>query len=394
VSRLVISLDALKHNLSVVGSWMDQHAASWIVVTKALCGHTATLEALKMMGVQAVGDSRLDNLKTVGEVMSGADAWYLRGPSTSAVEDVVGYANVSLNSEIETIENLNAAAQAQEKLHGVVIMVELGDLREGILPGGLVRFYEQVFKLSNINVLGIGANLGCLAGAVPTVDQLMQLVLYRELLELKFQQRLPLISAGTTAVLPLLLEGQVPDAVNHFRVGEALFLGTDLINGGTLPYLRDDVVTLEAEISEIKEKGLAPMVETAPVSRLGENDDEDSTPGQRGYRALVNVGHLDTDVDGLTPVEPGYRIAGASSDITVVNLGEDPDGLSVGDSIRFKANYSGLLRLMSGKYTEKVVDPPLAEFALRQAETAPAVRQLPEAVGADRQTTAQSTLGS
>ncbi len=385
MSRVVINLDALKHNLSVVGSWMDQHEGKWIVVTKALCGHEESLEALRMMGVEAVGDSRLDNLKTVAGIMPGADTWYLRGPSTSAVEDVVTYTSVSLNSEIDTIGNLNAAAGARDKVHGIVIMVELGDLREGILPGGLVKFYEEVFNLSHIDVLGIGANLGCLAGAVPTVDQLMQLVLYRELLELKFQQRLPYISAGTTAVIPLLLDGQLPDAVNHFRIGEALFLGTDLINGGTLPYLRDDVVTLEAEISEIKEKGLVPMVETAAVSRFGENNGPDSAPGQRGYRALVNIGHLDTDVDGLMPVEPGHHIAGASSDITVVNLGEDPGGLSVGDTIRFKANYSGLLRLMSGKYIEKVVDPPLSEFAKRQPEAAPAVRRRQENVEAGRQ---------
>ena len=77
-------------------------------------------------------------------------------------------------------------------------MIELGDLREGILPGSLINFYKHVFHLSNIEVKGIGANLGCMAGAVPTVDQFMQLVLYKELLELKFEHPLHWISAGSS----------------------------------------------------------------------------------------------------------------------------------------------------------------------------------------------------
>jgi len=388
MSQVVINLNALKHNLSVVGNWMDTRGSKWIAVIKALCGHEETLKALQLMGVREVGDSRLENLRTVAEVIPGTETWYLRGPSLAAVEDVATYASVSLNSEIHTIKKLNNAARTLEKTHGIIIMVELGDLREGILPGSLVKFYQEVFNLPNIDVLGIGANLGCLAGAVPTVDQMMQLVLYRELLELKFQHTLPLISAGSTAVLPLCLNGKIPREINHFRVGEALFLGTDLINGGTLPYFRNDVVTLEAEISEIKEKGLVPLVETASIPRFDYDQDEDLSPGQRGYRALVNVGYLDTDVAGLTPVDDGHHIAGASSDITVVNLGDEPNGLKVGDTIKFSLNYSALLRLMSGRYIDKVVDPPLDEFAKRQSEMAPAVKQAHEEVGVDRRASA------
>lgn len=371
MSRVVIDLDALRHNISVIGNWMESRNASWIAVIKALCGHQETLRAMRIFGIEAVGDSRLENLRAARTVFSDCESWYLRGPAPSTVEEVVASSNVSLNSEMEIIEQISDAAGQAGRRHGVVIMIELGDLREGILPGSLVKFYEGVFRLPNIEVLGIGANLGCLAGAVPTVDQLMQLVLYRELLELKFERRLPLISAGTTAVLPLLLNGQLPEAVNHFRIGEALFLGTDLINGGTLRYLRDDVVTLEAEISEIKEKGLTPLAETAAMSRFSNNGDgEDATPGQRGYRALIGVGYLDTDIDGIRPLDADHRIAGASSDVTVVNLGEDTRGLAVGDTLRFHVNYSAMLRLMSGKYVPKVVTPPLDELAARQAETA------------------------
>lgn len=376
MSRVLVDLDALRHNLSVVGSWMQSHGATWIAVTKALCGHREILKAMKLMGVRAVGDSRLENLTAVSEIFADREAWYLRGPAPNCIEDVVTYASVSLNTEIETIEAISQTAQAMNRQHGIVIMIELGDLREGILPGHLMRFYEEVFTLPNVRVLGVGANLGCLAGAVPNIDQLMQLILYRELLELKFERQLPIISAGTTAVLPLLLSGDLPRAINHFRIGEALFLGTDLIHGGTLKYLRNDVVTLESEISEIKQKGLTPLAETAAVSRFDDSaGPEETTPGKRGYRAVVNVGYLDTDIAGLTPVNPDFHIAGGSSDVTVVNLGEDPQGLSVGDPIQFRVNYSALLRLMSGKYVEKRLSPPLAELELRLVEAPTTVAQ-------------------
>ncbi|MEA1981370.1 MAG: alanine racemase, partial [candidate division Zixibacteria bacterium] len=249
------------------------------------------------------------------------------------------------------------------KKHSIIIMIELGDLREGILPGSLIKFYETVFELSNIEVIGIGANLGCLAGAVPNIDQFTQLALYHELLELKFKRKLQLISAGSSAVLPLLLEGSLPKAINHFRIGEAIFLGTDLVNGGTLPGLKDDAVILEAEIAEIKEKGLVPLAETISIAPFeSEQVGEDLSPGQRGYRALVSVGQLDTEITGLTPINSGYNIAGASSDVAVVNIGDEQGGLKVGDTIKFRLNYAALLRLMSGKYIEKVVSPSLDEL--------------------------------
>jgi len=363
VNRVTIDLHRLKQNLATVKEWMDEHQASWTVVTKVLCGHTDSLRALQLLGVRSMGDSRLDNLRAIDKIVPDSEFWYLRVSDMSSAKEVAHFSDVSLNSEIDVIHRLNEESRRLGKTHRIIIMIELGDLREGILPGSLVRFYEQVFDLSNIEVLGIGANLGCLAGAVPNVDQFMQLILYRELLELKFERKLQMISGGASAVLPLLLEGSLPKAINHFRIGEAIFLGTDLVNGGTLPGLRDDVVLLEAEIAEIKEKGLVPLAETTAMTPFeATSSEEDLSPGQRGYRALISVGQLDTDIAGLTPVNPEHRIAGASSDITVVNLGSDAGGLKVGDSIKFRVNYSAMLRLMAGKYIVKNVIPPLDEF--------------------------------
>jgi predicted amino acid racemase len=356
VNRVVINLEALEHNLRTIDRWLTAHPASWIVVSKVLCGNPEVLQALHALGVRSFGDSRLLNLQAIRQIAPQSSTWYLRPPHLSATRALVETAGTSLNSELRTIQELDREARSYGVMHDVVIMVELGDLREGVQPGALTRFYESVLELRNIRVVGLGASLGCLAGAIPSVEQLNQLEMYRELLELKFKRRIPKVSVGSSVLLPLLRKGVLPKAINHFRIGESLFLGTDLLAGGVLDGLRDDVVTAEGEISEIKEKSLVPPSTTScmtPFASVGK--DEGVTPGRRGYRALVTIGQLDTDVGGLVPVDPAHRIAGASSDITVVNLGEDAKGLEVGHSIRFRVSYAGLLRLMNDKYVPKHV---------------------------------------
>jgi len=364
MNRVVINTEALRHNLDIIRGWVEgQHGAKLTVVTKVLCGHVEAIRAFHNLGVRSMADSRLQNLRAIREGFDDVETWYLLPPSPSVVSNVVTLANVSLNTELSIIRALNQEAGKQDTVHGVVIMIELGDLREGILPGTLVKIYEEIFNLPNIRILGIGANLGCLSGAVPNVDQFMQLVLYRELLELKFDRKLPLISAGASAVLPLLVGGVLPRQINHFRIGESILLGTDLVNGGKMEGLRDDAVLMEAEIIEIKEKALVPLGETGSTTPFTPIEEaEQPSPGQRGYRALVALGQLDTEVGALMPVHPDHTIAGASSDITVVNLGEQPHGLGIGDTIRFKMKYSALVRAMNSKYSQIALPPPLEEI--------------------------------
>jgi len=368
VNHLTINLEALLHNYLAIEALMRKHGSRWTMVTKVLCGNRPVLQTLAAMGMRAAGDSRLTNLKAVKKIAAETECWYLRVPGPSVIDQVAQLSDVSLNSEIKTISALNESAGRMGRKHRVIIMIELGDLREGILPGSLINFCQSVFNLPHIEVLGIGANLGCLAGVAPNIDQFMQLILYRELLELKFERRLPLVSAGSSSSLPLLLEGSVPKGINHFRIGEALFLGTDLIHGGTLAGFRNDVFLLNTEIAELKEKSLQPPTDATSIAPFAAPQGNDTQPGQRGWRALVGVGQLDTDITGLTPLNPDYEIAGASSDITVVNLGDHDDGLKVGDSIQFRLNYAALLRLMNCRYITKQVTPSVDEFLERMKE--------------------------
>jgi predicted amino acid racemase len=362
MNSLTLDLHALRHNIRKVDQWVTSHDASWTLVTKVLCGHGESLAALQALGVSSMADSRLGNLEAIAALPDPAETWYLRLPHLPAIADIVRLADVSLNSEAEVIEAISAEARRQDRLHRVIIMVEMGDLREGVHPGSLAGFYERIFELPHIEVLGIGSNLGCLSGAVPTLDQFNQLALYHELLELKFGRKLPMISGGTSAVLSLLRDGRVPAAINHYRIGESVFLGTDLVGGDWLAGLRHDAVTLEVEVVEVREKSLTPQGETTDMMPFESFGSADHDPGERGYRAVVTVGQLDTDVQGLTPLDDRYELVGASSDLSVVNVGENPEGLTVGDTIRFRPSYGAMVRLMLSKYIDKRLMPSLNEF--------------------------------
>jgi len=333
------------------------HNGMLTVVVKALCGNFEVVKSLVDGGMHSIADSRLENLKAITEAGIKAERWYLKPPHPDELEEVIKYSDVSLNTELNTVIQINRAAEKAGLKHGILLMIELGDLREGILPGTLVEMYNNVFSLGNIEIVGIGTNLGCLSGTVPGVDQLMQLILYRELLELKFEKKIKIVSAGSSASLPFLIQGAIPKQVNHFRVGESILLGSDLIQGGTLAGLKDDGFILEAGVVEVKEKSLTPVGEIhedlQPFNSQG--DQKQYAPGERGFRAVVTVGELDTDIAGLTPVNSEYEVAGASSDLAVVNIGSDDSSISVGDYIRFRMSYSALIRLMNNKYTEKLI---------------------------------------
>lgn len=361
MNRVTINLEALQHNFEVIDGWMKDHESTWTLVTKVLCGHADTIKGLELLGVRSMADSRLTNLKVVRKTVPDVETWYLRVPHLPAIPDIVSLADVSLNTELETIYAINKEAGKQGRQHKIIVMIELGDLREGILPGSLVAFFQSIFDLPNIEVWGIGANLGCLSGTVPNVDQLTQLMMYRELLELKFKKKLPMISAGASSLLPLLRKGNVPREINNFRIGESLYLGTDLVNGGTLKGLRDDAVTLEADIAEIKEKSLVPLGETTSMSPFETFTLEDTQPGERGLRAVITMGQLDTEIGGLTPLNSNHQLVGASSDLSVVSVAES-ENLKVGDTICFRPSYGALVRLMIGKYVTQHVTPSLEAY--------------------------------
>lgn len=359
MSRVIINPETIQKNFRKLDKLFTGNGISWTAVTKVLCGHKSTLKLLIDLGLRSFADSRLENLKIIRRICPQAELIYIRPAKPLSAANVVRHADISLNTEIKTIQALSKAAVEQGKNHGVIIMIELGELREGVMPERLLEFYRKVFELKGVTILGVGTNLACMHGVLPTYDKLMQLALYKRIIELQFSTKLRWCSGGTSITIPNILERQLPKEINHFRVGESLFLGTDLVNGGYIKGLKPDAFILKAEIVELKEKPLAPvglMAENA----FGEKSSYDENGewghgGKRSQRAILNVGRLEVPHEHLTPFDEGVEIIGGASDLLVADISASENKYKLGDVVRFRLAYPALLSLMHSRYIEKVI---------------------------------------
>src|SRR6056297_110611 len=345
----------LQHNFDYLDKLFKQNKIKWGITTKLFCGNRAYLNEVINLGVGEVHDSRVSNLKVIKEIDPDTLTIYIKPPPKDIVRDVVKYADISLNTELATLHDLSEEAERQNKVHKVIIMIEMGDLREGVMRDDLINFYEKVFRLPGIEVVGLGTNLNCLHGVMPDGDKLIQLSLYKQIIELRFKKEILLVSGGTTVTIPLLLRNQLPEGVNHFRVGEALFFGKNLFTDGVIEGMSDQVMELYSQIIELSEKPVVPTGDLGvnPQGKAVQIEEDDY--GKTSYRAIIDIGVLDIQPNYLVPVDENIKITDASSDMLVLDVGSNPNKYKVGDMIRFKLKYMGALGLMSSDYIEKRV---------------------------------------
>lgn len=355
MSYITLNTEKLAQNYDFLDHLFDRHEIEWAVVAKLLCGNETFLKSLLSVVNTDVCDSRLSNLKKIKELSPETKTVYIKPPAKRLAASIVKYADVSFNSELETIKALSEEAFRQNKLHRIVIMIEMGELREGIMADSLPDFYEEVLKFPNIEVSGIGTNLKCLNGILPDRDKLSRLVSYRRNTEERFQRKIPYISAGSSVTIPLISKGSVPEGINHFRVGESLFFGTDVFNDTFIKGMHKDVFTLTAEVIEMIEK---PMVPTGKVGKnlTGESPEHNEKDrGKTSVRAIVDIGVLDIDVKQVYPLREGIEVLGASSDMMILNITDDAMDLKVGDELNFGVSYLAVLRAMNSDYVDKKV---------------------------------------
>ncbi len=352
---LTLDREKLRTNYQVLARLFEERGVDWGVVSKMLCGNKLFLQELIALGITEVHDSRISNLAMVKRIKRDVQTVYIKPVSKKNVGKMVEFADVSLNSELETIRMISAEAVLQGKNHKIIIMVETGDLREGVMGEQLIDFYEEVFQLPAIEVIGLGTNLNCLNGVMPSTDKLIQLSLYKQIIELKFGRGIPWLSAGTSVTIPLMLSHQLPPGINHFRIGETLYFGVDLVKEEVIEGMHGDVLELHAEIIELQEKPMLPtgVLGSNPRGEIAQIDE--SLYGKTSFRAILDVGLLDVSPEYLFPKDPDIEILGASSDMLIVNLGTDQKGLKVGETLTFTLKYMGALGLLNSDYVEKAV---------------------------------------
>lgn len=362
MAELVINTKKIQNNIKTLSKYFKAHNIEWSLVTKVFSGDKEFLKRILtddvIENINSIGDSRLTSLKNLKEVNPNMRTIYIKPPAKVYVDEVVKYADISLNSSYNTIKALNEAAKNNDLVHHIIIMVELGELREGVKKSELIQFYEKVFELSNINVIGIGSNLGCMYGVKPTYDKLLQLSLYEELISTKFNRDLKFVSGGTSITLPLVENKTIPKDINHFRVGEAAFFGISPLDNDQFKDLSTDTFEFKANIIELEEKLIVPdgVLSDANVGHTAVFNIEDKS--ETSIKAILDFGLLDVEKDDLESLDGDLKFVGITSDMLVLDIGnnktkEGKKKYSIGDKIKFKPNYMAVARLLNSKFIEK-----------------------------------------
>lgn len=338
----IITTSCQKHNIRVCG------------IVKGANADPKVANALIRGGCQEIGDARLHHLRDLKEQGIHVPLLLTRIPMLSEIDDLVAHADISLNSELSVIKAIDLAARNQNRHHKVIIMCDLGDLREGFFYSAEVLEAALYIEnhMTHVELLGIGTNLGCYGSVEPSVDNLNQLVTIAERIEEEIGRKLKVISGGATSSLPLVFNGTIPERINHLRIGEGILLAKDLEAywGLDLSHMHQDTFLLKTQLIEVKTKP------THPIGRLfvdafGQRPQyEDRGIRKRG---IVAVGKQDFVYhDKLIPTDPKIRIVGSSSDHLIIDL-EDTTTYQVGDIVSFTMFYGPMLYLTGSQSVYK-----------------------------------------
>lgn len=345
--RVELNLQYLKENVAAV---VEKCAPFGIEIAGVIKGATGIPQVAKMYeegGAKIIASSRLEQIEDATEFGITLPKLLLRVPMMSELDEVIRICDISLNSEPEVLKALNEAAAKQDKVHKVILMADLGDLREGFWDKDeMVDVAVMVEnELANLELAGVGTNLGCYGSIEATADKLDELVAIAERIEAKIGRELEYISGGATTSLPRIFNNDMPKRINLLRVGEGIILARDLdvFYGYDLSWLHQDTWTLKAEVIEVKDKPSHPVGKIS-IDAFGH------TPEyiDRGIRkrALLGIGKVDYgSIDEIFPKEKGIEVIGASSDHTILDI-EDYEGeLKPGDIVSFGINYASIVYL-------------------------------------------------
>ncbi len=344
--RIEIDLGKIAHNISRLMEIYGSGGIRISAVTKVVCGNPAIAEVLVQAGIGILADSRIANIRRMRDAGIEAQFLLLRTPFLSQAEAVVDYADLSLNSDLSVIKELSRFARIRHIKHKIILMVELGDLREGLMPSAVHSAVECALDLGGIELTGIGANLACFGGIKPDSENMGRLSHIATGIEETFGLSLPVVSGGNSANYQWFMSTQDAGMINDLRLGESIYLGRETLHRNPIPGLFTDAFTLFAEVIESTIKPSLPYGEVCQDASGKVPEFQDLG---RIRRAILGIGAQDVLVSGLTP-RAGIDILGAGSDHIIMNTGDM--AYIAGDEVAFDLNYGALLSAMTSPYVE------------------------------------------
>ena len=347
--RVSCDLNKLRENVERLSGWLHGHGALFAAVTKGVCAAEPIVRMLQESSCDWLADSRVQNL---AKIRGLKPKLLIRSAQPWEVEEVVRHADISFASEPAVLGLLAREAARQGKRHGVLLALDMGDLREGCFfrdEEDIFRTAEAAAREEHLELLGVGTNLGCFGGVKTTGENMAALARLAQALRAHLGLELPIVSGMSTAAQKLLRSGGMPPAVNHGRFGEAWLVGYDSVSGESVPEMHGDAFLLSAQLIEVKQKPSKPVGEIGGDAFGRVIERPDRGPMRRG---LLACGVQDVDRDCLEPLDSRIGIVGGSCDHTIVDLSRAPE-LRPGDVLRFRMRYGAVLRAYTSAYVEK-----------------------------------------
>lgn len=347
--RVEIDLNKITHNTKTMVNICKELGVEIVGVNKVTCGSPEVANALIDGGIKIIGESRIESLENLKDTKT--KKMHLRLPMISNAAEVVKFSDISLNSEIKTIKKLSEEALKINKKHKIILMIDVGDLREGIFDEEQVlETVAKIIKLEGVELDGLGTNLSCFGGIMPTEENLEKLNRLKQKIEEKFNIKINTISGGNSSTTHLIQKGKLPKFVNQLRCGTVLMLGTVEVNDTRMDDTFIDAFKLKVEIIEMKNKPSKP-IGTASVDAFGKVPVFEDK-GEM-LRAICAIGRQDVDLDWMKPTDENITVLGGSSDHTILDLTHSNNKYDIGDIIEFELNYVAILRVMTSEFVYK-----------------------------------------
>lgn len=348
---LEVNLKKVYENTKYVVNLCENRGISVAGVVKVVHAMPEVVSEMDKAGCKYLATSRINQVIKMKNQGVKKPIMLIRIPMYSEIKQLVEYVDISLNSEIETLKKINEECKNQNKEHKVILMMDLGDLREGIIDEeefiNLALFVEK--ELKNLKLYGIGTNLGCYGSVKPTENNLGKLCNVAEKIEKLIGRELDVISGGATSSLTLIWDDKIPSKINNLRIGEGILVAKDLDDFWQydMSMLYQDAFLLKAQVVEVKNKPSHPIGEIF-IDAFG-NKPIYKDRGER-KRALLAIGKQDfVSVDTLVPIDKNIEVIGASSDHLIIDIESCENDYRVGDIIEFNIYYPHLLYLSGSK---------------------------------------------
>ena len=315
----------------------------------AFASQVPLLEELAGHGLRRLASSYLQDFEFLAPY--AVDSMLLRSPMLSQVAAVVDLCDLSCNTEWPVICALSDAALVRQKIHRVIVQLDVGDLTSGLELETASQMISQLVNLRGVRLAGFKADFNGYGGILPSVSVLEDLAAFTQYIEQRYGLSLDYISALNSSCLDLLETGQIPPAVKHFVLGEALLTGRESAHGGSFAGLNQNIFSVQAEVIEAQRRPSLPQGIRGDRSSGRVMSYVDHGLIQRVNLAL---GYQDLDARDLEPKLRGVRYLGQTQDQSFYDVTGLNKSLRPGDRLEFMLNYNAILHALTSPYLAKV----------------------------------------